>query len=35
MGMTLRVEDFINIARRPRPVLAGVIAQFTIMVKKN
>ncbi len=31
MGMTLRVEDFKEIFRRPRDVLIGVLAQFTIM----
>jgi len=31
MGMTLRVEDFQEIFRRPRDVLIGLLAQFTIM----
>ena len=31
MGMTLRVEDFHEIFRRPRDVLIGLAAQFTIM----
>ena len=31
MGMTLRVEDFREIFRRPRDVLIGLAAQFTIM----
>ena len=31
MGMTLRAEDFREIFRRPRDVLIGVLAQFTIM----
>ncbi len=31
MGMTLRVEDFREIFRRPRDVLIGVVAQFVIM----
>ena len=31
MGMTLRPEDFKEIFRRPRDVLIGVAAQFTIM----
>lgn len=31
MGMTLRVEDFREIFRRPRDVLIGVAAQFVIM----
>ena len=31
MGMTLRVEDFREIFRRPRDVLIGVSAQFMIM----
>ncbi len=31
MGMTLKVEDFREIFRRPRDVLIGVLAQFTIM----
>ena len=31
MGMTLRVEDFQEIFRRPRDVLIGLLAQFSIM----
>ncbi|CAM9674266.1 unnamed protein product [Ascophyllum nodosum] len=31
MGMTLRVDDFKGVLRRPRPVLAGVLAQYTVM----
>ena len=31
MGMTLRVEDFKEIFRRPRDVFIGLLAQFTIM----
>jgi len=31
MGMTLRVEDFKEIFKRPRDVLIGLAAQFTIM----
>ncbi|CAM9827351.1 unnamed protein product [Pylaiella littoralis] len=31
MGMTLTVEDFSAVARRPRPVMAGVAAQYTVM----
>ena len=31
MGMTLRIEDFKEIFRRPRDVLIGLLAQFTIM----
>ena len=31
MGMTLRVEDFKEIFKRPREVFIGVLAQFTIM----
>ena len=31
MGMTLRVEDFKEIFRRPRDVLIGLLAQFSIM----
>ena len=31
MGMTLRVEDFKEIFRRPRDILIGLLAQFTIM----
>lgn len=31
MGLTLRVQDFALIAKRPLPVLIGVVAQFVIM----
>ena len=31
MGMTLKLEDFREIFRRPRDVLIGLLAQFTIM----
>lgn len=31
MGMTLRVEDFKEIFRRPRDIFIGLLAQFTIM----
>jgi BASS family bile acid:Na+ symporter len=31
MGLTLRVADFIEVAKRPGAVAAGVIAQFAIM----
>ena len=31
MGMTLKAEDFREIFRRPRDVLVGLLAQFTIM----
>lgn len=31
MGMTLRLEDFKEIFKRPRDVLVGVLAQFMIM----
>lgn len=31
MGMTLRVQDFRAVFQRPRDVLIGVVAQFTIM----
>lgn len=31
MGMTLKFQDFQEIFKRPRDVLAGVLAQFTIM----
>lgn len=31
MGMTLKAEDFKEILRRPRDVLSGLMAQFTIM----
>lgn len=31
MGLTLRGEDFLNVLRAPRPILGGVILQFTIM----
>jgi BASS family bile acid:Na+ symporter len=31
MGLTLRVADFLEVARRPGAVAAGVVAQFVIM----
>ncbi len=31
MGMTLRVEDFRTLAKRPWEVAAGAVLQFTIM----
>ncbi|CAM9505006.1 unnamed protein product [Ectocarpus sp. 12 AP-2014] len=31
MGMTLTLDDFAAVARRPRPVMAGVAAQYTVM----
>eukprot|EP00903_Cladosiphon_okamuranus_P006064 g5979.t1 len=31
MGMTLTLEDFKAVARRPKPVMAGVAAQYTVM----
>jgi BASS family bile acid:Na+ symporter len=31
MGMTLRIEDFKRVLTRPRPVLCGVAAQYSIM----
>ncbi|SDS06705.1 bile acid:sodium symporter family protein [Corynebacterium timonense] len=31
MGLTLTIPDFKEIARRPTPVLVGVVAQFVIM----
>lgn len=31
MGLTLRVSDFVAVARQPRAVFAGVAAQFVIM----
>ncbi|WP_296243451.1 MULTISPECIES: bile acid:sodium symporter family protein [unclassified Psychrobacter] len=31
MGMTLKTEDFVEIIKRPKPVLIGLIAQFTLM----
>lgn len=31
MGSSMGVKDFIELARRPRPVIIGVISQFTIM----
>eukprot|EP00904_Undaria_pinnatifida_P004837 jgi/Undpi1/1483/HiC_scaffold_11.g04873.m1 len=35
MGMTLRLEDFAAVAQRPRPVFAGVAAQYTVMVRRG
>lgn len=31
MGLTLRVEDFVRVARRPQPVLLALAAQYTAM----
>lgn len=31
MGLTLRVEDFKNLAKRPLDICAGAVAQYTIM----
>lgn len=31
MGMTLRLEDFTRVLRRPRPLLAGLAVQFACM----
>ena len=31
MGMTLKMEDFLEIVKRPKPVLVGLLAQFTLM----
>ena len=31
MGMTLKAEDFVEIVKRPKLVLVGLLAQFTIM----
>lgn len=31
MGMTLKTEDFVEIVKRPKLVVVGLIAQFTIM----
>lgn len=31
MGTTISLQDFINVARMPKAVISGVIAQFTIM----
>jgi len=31
MGMTLKTEDFVEIVKRPKLVIVGLIAQFTIM----
>ncbi|GAA0309937.1 bile acid:sodium symporter family protein [Psychrobacter aestuarii] len=31
MGMTLKTDDFIEIIKRPKPVLIGLLAQFTLM----
>ncbi|GAF59779.1 LOW QUALITY PROTEIN: sodium-dependent transporter [Psychrobacter sp. JCM 18902] len=31
MGMTLKTEDFLEIIKRPKPVLVGLLAQFTLM----
>ena len=31
MGTTLRTEDFVEIIKRPKLVLVGLLAQFTLM----
>ncbi len=31
MGLTLKAEDFVSVFRRPKDILLGCIAQFTIM----
>ena len=31
MGLTLKIEDFMSVFRRPRDILLGCAAQFTIM----
>ncbi len=31
MGLTLKAEDFVSVLRRPKDILLGCIAQFTIM----
>lgn len=31
MGMTLKTEDFLEIVKRPKPVIVGLLAQFTLM----
>ncbi|WP_350562553.1 bile acid:sodium symporter family protein [Psychrobacter sp. CAL346-MNA-CIBAN-0220] len=31
MGMTLKTTDFLEIVKRPKPVLIGLLAQFTLM----
>lgn len=31
MGMTLKTSDFLEIIKRPKPVIIGLLAQFTIM----
>ncbi len=31
MGMTLKTSDFLEIVKRPKPVIIGLLAQFTIM----
>ncbi|WP_201527455.1 bile acid:sodium symporter family protein [Psychrobacter frigidicola] len=31
MGMTLKTKDFLEIIKRPKPVLIGLLAQFTLM----
>lgn len=31
MGMTLKTSDFLEIVKRPKPVIIGLLAQFTLM----
>lgn len=31
MGTSMGVKDFVELAKRPKPVIVGVVAQFTIM----
>ncbi|TXD98539.1 bile acid:sodium symporter family protein [Psychrobacter frigidicola] len=31
MGMTLKTSDFLEIIKRPKPVIIGLLAQFTLM----
>ena len=31
MGLTLRLEDFVIVFRRPKDIITGCIAQFTVM----
>lgn len=31
MGLTLRAEDFLAVVRIPRPIVSGVLLQFTVM----
>ena len=32
MGLTLKLEDFLRVAKMPRSALSGVALQFTIML---